>query len=147
MKVELKREDKDFHMVAIGSAGVPVHIDGAESIGGHNAGARPMELMLMSLGSCSVIDIISILRKQKIEIDDLTVSIDGERDPEAIPSLFTNIDVHFKFTGDLDESKVKRAVELSMEKYCSAAATLRKTAEITYRYTITNSKSQITNSK
>jgi putative redox protein len=136
MKVELKRADKDYHMVAVGSAGVPVHIDGAEAIGGHNAGARPMELLLMGLGGCSVIDVISILRKQKIEVDDLTVTIEGEREKDVIPSLFTDISVHFKFKGDLEENKIKRAVELAMEKYCSAAATLRKSAAITYKYSI-----------
>jgi putative redox protein len=136
MKVELKRADNDYHMVATGISGVPVHIDGAEAIGGHNAGARPMELLLMGLGGCSVIDIISILRKQKIEVDDLNVTIEAERESDKTPSLFTGIDIHFKFKGYLEESKVKRAVELSMEKYCSAAATLRKSANITYHYTI-----------
>ncbi|MFO7447233.1 MAG: OsmC family protein [Ignavibacteriaceae bacterium] len=137
MKVELKRIDKDYHMQAAGSAGVPVDIDGAEAIGGHNAGARPMELMLMSLGGCSAIDIISILRKQKIEIEDFSISVDGEREADKTPSLFTNINVHFRFTGqNLDENKVKRAVELSMDKYCSAAAVLRKTAIINYTFSI-----------
>lgn len=139
MKVELKRADKDFHLVATGMAGVQVHIDGAQAIGGHNAGARPMELMLMSLGSCSAIDIILILRKQKIELDDLIISVNGDREADTVPSLFYKIHVHFAFKGEnLDEGKLKRAVELSMDKYCSATATLRKTAEVTYSVSIEN---------
>jgi len=136
MQVELKRVDKDFHLRAVGSAGVAVDIDGAEAIGGHNAGARPMELFLMGLGACTSIDVISILRKQKFEIEDLSISIEGDREKEKVPSLFTDIRVHFTFKGKLDESKVKRAIELSMDKYCSATATLRKTANITYTFSI-----------
>ena len=136
MKVELKRIDKDFHMQATGASGVHVEIDAGEAAGGHNAGARPMELMLMSLGGCSAVDIISILRKQKMEIEDFSISIDGEREPDKIPSLFTDINVHFKFKGKLDESKVQRAIELSIEKYCSASETLRKTAVINYSFSI-----------
>lgn len=136
MQVKLKRVDNDFHFEAVGSAGVPVHIDGAEAIGGHNAGARPMELMLMSIGSCSAIDIIQILRKQKQVIEDFKISINGDREPEKIPSLFTDISIHFFLKGNLDEKKVKRAIELSIGKYCSASATLNKTAEIKYTFEI-----------
>jgi putative redox protein len=136
MKVELNRVDDDYHFKAIGSAGVAVDIDGAESIGGHNSGARPMELMLMSLGACSAIDIIQILKKQKQQIDKFNISVNGERDPDNIPSLFTTINVHFTITGKLEENKVKRAIKLSVEKYCSATAILCKTAKIQYSFQI-----------
>jgi putative redox protein len=136
MKVELNRVDDDFHFKAIGSAGVAVDIDGAESIGGHNSGARPMELMLMSLGACSAIDIIQILKKQKQKIEKFNISVNGERDPDNIPSLFTTIDVHFILTGELEKNKVERAIKLSVEKYCSATAILCKTAKINYTFEI-----------
>jgi len=136
MKVELKRVDDNFHFKAVGSAGVEVNIDAAESIGGVNAGARPMELMLMSLGACSSIDIVQILKKQKQEIKVLNVSVDGKREADKIPSLFKEIEIHFSLKGNLEERKVKRAVELSVDKYCSAAAILNKTASIKYSFKI-----------
>lgn len=70
MKVKLNRVDNDFHFEAVGDSGVKVNIDAGISSGGHNLGSRPMELILMSLGSCSAIDIIGILKKQKQEIED-----------------------------------------------------------------------------
>ena len=71
-----------------------------------------------------------------MEVEDLSISVDGEREPDKTPSLFTKINVHFTLKGKFDESKVRRAVELSMDKYCSATATLRKTAAITYSFSI-----------
>ena len=136
MKVELKRVDDAFHFEAMGAAGVPVHIDANADIGGNNAGARPMEMVLMGLGGCSAIDIILILQKQKQEITDFRIHIDGEREPNAVPSVFTNIRVHYALSGNLDEQKVKRAIDLSTDKYCSVSAILNKTATISYTFSI-----------
>jgi len=137
MKIELKRVNENFHFKAVGAAGVEVNIDAAESVGGINAGARPMELMLMSVGACSSIDVIQILKKQKQEIDDFKVTVDGEREADKIPSLFKEIRIHFTLKGKLDRKKVDRAIELSINKYCSASAILKKTAVINYSFDIT----------
>ena len=136
MKVELKRVNEAFHFEAVGTAGVPVHIDGSPDIGGENAGARPMEMILMGLGGCSAIDIVLILQKQRQVIEDMSITIDGERVPNETPSVFKNIHVHYNFKGDLNEEKVKRAIELSMDKYCSVTAILNKTAVITHSFSI-----------
>lgn len=136
MKVELKRVDDAFHFEAVGTAGVPVHMDGSPDIGGSNAGARPMEMLLMGLGGCSAIDIVLILQKQKQIIQDFKISIDGERVPDATPSVFKNIHIHYQFTGNLNEDKVKRAIDLSMDKYCSVTAILEKSAVITHSFSI-----------
>lgn len=136
MKVNIKRVDKDFHMQAFGSANVAINIDAGEATGGHNLGARPMELVLMALGSCSSIDIISILRKQKMEIDDYSVEIEAKRREKEIPAIFEEIHLLFKLSGNLDEEKVKRAIELSVEKYCSVYEMLKDVAKITYSYEI-----------
>ena len=80
MKVELNRVDDAFHFEAIGASGVAVNIDAADNIGGHNAGARPMELFLMGLGGCTSIDLILILKKQRQPLEDLKLVIDGERE-------------------------------------------------------------------
>jgi putative redox protein len=139
MQVELVRIDDAFHFEASGASGVPVHIDAAENIGGHNAGARPMELLLMGLGGCTAIDVLLIMKKQRQVVEDLKISVSGERvkieGTEMTP--FRKINIHFKFKGELAEAKVQKAIELSMEKYCSATAQFNPTAEITHTFEIT----------
>ena len=132
MSVALERVDEAFHFVATGTAGVAIHIDGATDIGGHNAGARPMELLLMGLASCSAIDVIVILNKQKQVIDDFTIQVRGERETGAVPAPFTAIHIEYHLRGQLDEAKVRRAIDLSMDKYCSATAQFRPSASITW---------------
>ena len=136
MKIELNRIDKDFGFEAIGAAGVPVKIDAASRIGGHDAGARPMELLLMGVGGCSAIDVILILRKQRQELEDIQIIVEGTRQKGGAISVFTDINLHFVLQGNLDIKKVDRAISLSMDKYCSAAAMLGKTANLTYTFEI-----------
>ena len=138
MQVELVRVDDAFHFQANGMSGVAVDIDAAENIGGHNAGSRPMELLLMGLGGCTAIDVILIMKKQRQVIEDLKISVSGEREKiegtEMTP--FRKINVHFKFKGNISESKAQKAIEMSMEKYCSATAQLSPSAEITHSFEI-----------
>jgi putative redox protein len=138
MKVVLKRLNDACHLEARNEQGAIIHADGAPEIGGKNLGFRPMQLLLAGIGSCSCMDIISILQKQKQTLDELEVSVDGDREKNKTPSLFEKIHVHFHLTGHLDEDKVKRAVDLSMKTYCSVARILEKTAVITYTFEITN---------
>lgn len=136
MKVTLKRIDNAFHFEGKGISNVSVPIDGSTEIGGRNMGARPMELVLMGLGSCGAMDIISILKKQRQDLKDLKINIDAERDYDQTPAVFNEIKIEFIFFGSLEESKVEKAVALSMEKYCSVSAMLEKTAKITYSFQI-----------
>jgi putative redox protein len=137
MKIELKRLDDAFHFEAVSETGNVAQMDAGENIGGHNKGVRPMQMLLMGLGGCSAIDIVLILKKQKQVIEDFTISIDGEREKEKEPSLWENIQVHFKFKGQIDKEKAERAVQLSMEKYCSVSKTLEKAgAKITYKVSV-----------
>ena len=138
MKINLKRIDKDFNLVATNEEGNSVFIDAAKEIGGNGKGMRPMQLVLAALGSCSTIDIISILRKQKQEPDSVEIEVNGEREPVGPEgySLFKTIDVHFFIRGNIDKDKAERAVKLSMEKYCSVTKTLEPTAKISYRVTL-----------
>jgi putative redox protein len=131
MIIELIKKG-NFHFEAGNEGGQKVNIDASPAIGGENKGARPMELLIMGLGGCSGIDVINILKKQKIELEDFKIKIDAEREPDATPSLFRKIHIHFIFKGTIDKSKAERAVALSIDKYCSVAKTLEKTAEITY---------------
>ena len=125
MKVELVRLDDGFHFEATGSSpNVKVHTDASPTIGGQDAGVRPMELLLMGLGGCASFDVVTILKKARQQISDVRAELSAER-AETIPAVFTKIHLHFVITGkDLKESQVKKAVELSAEKYCSASAML-----------------------
>ncbi|MBX9853658.1 MAG: OsmC family protein [Cytophagaceae bacterium] len=131
MIIELIKKG-NYHFEASNEGGHTVSLDASPAIGGENKGARPMELLIMGLGGCSGIDVISILKKQKIELESFQIKIDAEREPDAIPSLFKKIHMHFIFKGIADKNKAERAVALSLEKYCSVAKTLENTAEITY---------------
>ncbi|QQS30136.1 MAG: OsmC family protein [Sphingobacteriales bacterium] len=136
MQVEMSRIDSDFHFQAKGSSGVLVNIDASSNIGGHEAGARPMELILMGLAGCSAIDVIQILRKQKLEMEDIDIKVKAERVPDEIPSVFKKIHVHFVIKGELPLNKVSRAIALSIDKYCSVTAMLRHSVEITHSFEV-----------
>jgi putative redox protein len=138
MHVELKRQGEGFYMEAAGDSGISVPIDASAAIGGTDRGVRPMEMLLIGLAGCSSIDVVSILKKQRIDPGPFRVLIDAEREADAVPSLFQKIHVRFVFkkSGEIDQDKLKRAIDLSLEKYCSVAKTLEKTAKITYDYTI-----------
>jgi putative redox protein len=100
--------------------------------------ARPMELLLMSLASCSSVDVIDILRKQKLEVEDYQVTVDGQRYEGRVPALFENIEMSFIFKGDLSPSKVERAVNLSLLKYCSVSKIIEETATINFKIILNN---------
>ena len=134
MKIHLKRVNKAVHLEATNENGNKVQIDGAPKIGGEDQGARPMELLIMGLGGCSSMDVISILTKQKQVIDDYEVNITAERTEDQTPNLFSSIHVEFVFKGDINETKLERAIALSMDKYCSVTKIIEKTATITYSH-------------
>ena len=136
MQVELNRIDNDFHFLATGSTDVPVHIDAALKIGGHDAGARPMELILMGLAGCSAIDIILILKKQRQIVKDFKIMVDGTRRDGKLPGVFEKINLHFILSGTIKEDRLARAIKLSMDKYCSVTAMLRPTVEITTSFEV-----------
>ncbi|MBY5958730.1 OsmC family protein [Membranicola marinus] len=140
MEVTIERKSGQFHLESFNEDGLSVQTDASESIGGTNQGVRPMQMVLMAMGSCSAIDVISILQKQKQVLDDIKINIRAQREEGKVPSLFTHIDIHFKLFGDIEDKKAKRAVELSMDKYCSVAQILKKTADIGYTFEIINEK-------
>jgi putative redox protein len=96
-------------------------MDGPEDLGGRNLGPRPMEMLLLGAGGCAMYDVISMLKKSRQELSDCRVEIQAQR-ADAVPAVFTALNMHFVVSGrNLKESHVKRAVELSAEKYCSAS--------------------------
>jgi putative redox protein len=100
-----------------------------------NKAPGPMELLLVALGACTATDIVIILEKKRQKLESLEVVCSGERAAEP-PSVWIKLEVLYRLRGRLDEAAVKRAIELSEEKYCSVSATLKKSATLTWRYEI-----------
>ncbi|MHC1739679.1 MAG: OsmC family protein [Anaerolineaceae bacterium] len=120
----------------ISDSGFAVPIDTSVEHGGSGEGVSPMEMLLIGLGGCSGMDVVSILAKKRQVVTQFEILLHGDRATDH-PKVFTNITVEYVVTGhDLDPESVKRAVELSETKYCSVMATLRKTAEIKVVITI-----------
>jgi len=135
MKINIKRVDDAFHFEGKNEDGRTVQMDAAEKIGGRNQGVRPTQMLLMALAGCSAIDVVSILKKQRQQIDDFQIEAEGEQeDLKDAAKIFTDIKVYFQLKGTIEPEKAKRAVVLSMEKYCSVEKTLRLAgAKIIYR--------------
>jgi putative redox protein len=122
--IKLSREHGDFGFVATDENGHSIKMDSSPESGGENFGVRPMQTLLMGLAGCSAIDVISILKKQRQEVVDYKMVVSGEREKGKEPSLWQSIDMEFHLYGDIDPDKASRAVDLSVNKYCSVAATL-----------------------
>lgn len=121
---------------ATASTGHTVRMDAAPEVGGENTGPRPMEMVLMGLGGCTGIDVVMMLQKMGQDIKDVQIEIESER-ADDIPKVYTKIHLHFKVIGnDLNEKKVKRAVDLSAEKYCSVSKMLEATVEMSHDFEI-----------
>lgn len=138
IKIELSRLDHDLNMEAVNEMGNKVQMDGSPADGGHDKGFRPMQMLLAAMGGCSAVDVVTILRKQRIELQDIKITITGEREMGMVPSLYTEVHAHFKLFGNIDVDKAERAVSLSVGKYCSVAKTLEKSAKVTYSVEVIN---------
>ena len=116
-----------------------ITMDGPENFGGSDAGVRPKELILLSLAGCTGSDIVVILQKKKVKLDDFEMNITAEMADEH-PQVYTKINIEFVFYGkDIQEKDVERAIELSQTKYCSVTHMLNKSVEITHSYKIVQS--------
>jgi putative redox protein len=123
-------------MVGESASGHAVVMDGPENLGGKNLGIRPMEMLLLGMGGCTTIDVMSMLKKMREEVRDCRAEISAERADDH-PKVFTNIHIHFVVEGvNLDEKKVGKAIGLSADKYCSASIMLGKTAAVTHDFEI-----------
>lgn len=136
MKVTVQKLDKDLHMEAENEQGGLIRMDGNTEIGGLEGGFSPMQLLLAGVGGCSAIDIIGILEKQKQDLQDLRVEVNGDKQKKDTYSEFKTIHLKFIFSGNLDPKKVERAIELSINKYCSVSKALEKGSKITYSYEV-----------
>ncbi|NNE70919.1 MAG: OsmC family protein [Rhodothermales bacterium] len=137
MEVTLNRVDDTFHFVGENPQGIQVHLDDATSRpDGVGLGMSPMQLLLISLGGCSGVDLASILGKGRQKVDALRIEVRGDKPDGVAPSLFNAVHVTFRVDGEVDPDRVKRAVDLSLGKYCSVSKTLEPTATITATYVV-----------
>ena len=140
MKVTVKWVDDAMFLGESGS-GHSVVMDGPPDHGGRNMGVRPMEMLLLGLGGCANFDVMSILKKSRQAVNDCRVEIAADR-ADAVPAVFTHIRMHFVVSGKgLKQPQVKKAVELSAEKYCSASIMLEQAGvNIEHSYEIVESR-------
>lgn len=126
MTITLERTQADYGFTATDADHKTVLFDTSPEDGGLRYGVRPMQSLLMALGSCSGIDIVSILKKKKVNFTRIHMVISGEREQDRVPALWQNVNVVFTISGTSELEKVEHAVSLSINKYCSVAETLRR---------------------
>ena len=127
---------ENMQFVGTADSGHAVVMDAPPSVGGSNTGSKPSELLLMAFGGCSGMDVISILRKKKQDVTNFVMNVNGDT-PEHHPRSFTDIHIEYIVTGrNISEDAVKRAVEISLEKYCMVGTTIGKAAKITHSYKV-----------
>lgn len=132
-RIVMEKTDGDFGFEVKDERNHALRTDTSDESGGTNYGFRPMQLLLSALGTCSAIDMIAILKKQKQTIQQFKITVEGEREEGKIPTLWKAITVLFTIQG-VDKDKAEKAAFLSMDKYCSVAETLRRGGtEITYK--------------
>jgi len=131
--LQAKLTHPDYGFTITDAKGHTMKIDIPADQGGHGDGLRPMQTVLAALCGCSAVDVISILKKQRQPLTDLVIKVDGERQKGVEPALWEKVHLLFQITGDVDPGKASRAVQLSIDKYCSVAETLRRAgANITW---------------
>lgn len=113
-----------------------VPLDSTKSFGGAEAGTKPMEMLLIALGACTSMDVLSILKKMHEDVQNYDVELDGER-AEGHPAVFTKIHLHYSVYGkNINRDNVDKAIDLSMNKYCSVSAMLKKSVDMTWDFEI-----------
>ena len=127
---------RGLQFVGEADSGHGIVMDGDPSSGGQDTGARPMELLLLGIGGCSGMDVVSVLKKKKQKVTGFEINVKAKR-AEEYPRKLTEIDIEFEVRGrQISEEAVRKAVDLSMNKYCSVKATLEGSAKIIFSYTI-----------
>jgi putative redox protein len=132
-----ERINPDFEMKIIDATGNSMVIDIPIDQGGNGNGMRPMQTVLAALCGCSAVDVVSILKKQKQTLTGFKIWVDGEREKGKEPSVWQTVDLIFELTGEVESNKGFRAVQLSVDKYCSVAETVRRAgATIHYKVVV-----------
>ena len=125
MKVTLKSAGKPYNYIGVNENGHTIALSGTQEAVG------AMESVLMAVAACSTVDVEGILKKMRQKLHDIEVSVSAKR-ADAVPAVFTDIQLHYKAYGNIDEEKLQKAVQLSMDKYCSVSLMLKKSVHISY---------------
>ncbi len=136
MKTARVKWVENYKFLAEVPSGHSVALDAAATIGADDSAVHPGELTLVALGGCTAIDVVSILKKMRVEYDSFEVKVEGEPSDDY-PKVWTKLHLKYIFKGNnIDENKVKKAIALSEEKYCMVSAMLRKTAELSWELVV-----------
>ncbi len=135
MEISLKKSENAHFQYYASNGDVEIPICASSKLESGNEGFSPMQLLLVGVGGCMSIDVIMILRKQKQEIDNYSVKVSATR-VDATPAIFKDIHIHIDISGEVQEEKLQKAIQLSEEKYCSVHHILGATADIKVTYTL-----------
>ncbi|WP_088066448.1 OsmC family protein [Gottfriedia luciferensis] len=138
MKTNIKWDGK-LAFSGVTPSGHKIKMDTAESLGGENSAPTPVELLINAVAGCTAIDIVLIIGKMRLKLTSFEIEIEGER-AEEHPKRFTDIHLHYILNGELDTEKVRKAIKLSKDKYCSVAHSLN--ANITASFTLNGTKDE-----
>jgi putative redox protein len=130
MHIRIDRTDDASQTIATDASGNQVALYLPEIAGGSGTGIRPMQMLIMGLGGCSAVDILLILKKQRQEVTAFRIDLDADREPDKEPSLWQTAHLIFQLEGKVTLEKAEKAVELSMNKYCSVSETLRRAGAV-----------------
>lgn len=140
MRVTLDRIDSNFLFRGRNAAGAETLFDLPPQEGGTGKAPGPMQTVAMALAACSSVDVVNILRKGRQEIEEYHVDVDYERARNETPAVFTSFHLHYLLNGHLDPDKVRRAIDLSITKYCSVSRMLEKSASIEYSFSVNGTR-------
>ncbi|MEO5905778.1 MAG: OsmC family protein [Saprospiraceae bacterium] len=136
MKITLRRVNDAVRFEARNERGHTVLIEGGRNAGGEDLAPSPTEYLMISQAACTAVDVVELLRKMRQPLEHLEIEVEGKRAEDQIPKIFTGIHLHYKVYGDVKESKVEKAIKLSIEKYCTVSKMIDHIAKIIYSFEI-----------
>ena len=125
MKIVIERNADGAGTTATDASGNLVNMYLPDIAGGAGEGIRPMQMLIMGVGGCTAVDVLMILRKKRQTVDSFKIEINAEREPDKEPSVWTTVHLRYIITGKVGRPQAERAIQMSLEKYCSASETLR----------------------
>ena len=136
MKITLKQVNNAVRFEAQNERGHTVLIEGGRNAGGEDLAPSPTEYLMISQASCTAVDIVELLKKMRQPLERLEIEAEGKRAEDQIPKIFTGIHLHYKIYGDVKESKVEKAIKLSIEQYCTVSKMIDHITKITYSFEV-----------
>jgi putative redox protein len=136
MKITLRRINKAVLFEAQNERGHTVLVEGGASLGGENQAPSPTEYLVISQAACTAMDIVELLKKMRQPLDHLEIETEGKRAEDQIPKVFTGIHLHYKLYGNIKPSKAEKAINMSIDKYCTVSKMIENVTRITYSFEI-----------